>query len=358
MLASASAETRQTRTRESVDAITAQTAVTAGIWFAVISVSFTLLTGVTWLALALIAAHSVMTNGTISAWALDTFIDINFTCLTLPSFGADAGEALVVLCLLTYATIFTGSGAAGCQQGLTVLTSVGKQTVALVSSHIVNAGALVEAGVGGTLVYVSLAVRSCEASPARAVVSAGHVFAGSSIHARVRLTLIVVDITVWTTPARVTGTFVAIDEVLAPAVDTGVTTTLIHLRQTGGVVVAIWAQAGEAVDAVHTCAPIVTGVNGTLIDVDVAHCSCVARFTCTLIAVDFVDAPPIVAGFALTVVKVDLAVETCSAFRAGANISILSVLTSATVLAGLAETLIDIGLAQSAGVAWAAVAGK
>lgn len=41
---------------------------------------------------------------------------------TLPSFRADAGEALVVFRLLTYSTIFTGSGAAGRQQGLTVFT--------------------------------------------------------------------------------------------------------------------------------------------------------------------------------------------------------------------------------------------
>lgn len=42
----------------------------------------------------------------------------------------------------------------------TCRTSVGQQTVALVSSHIIDAGALVEAGVGGTLVDVSLTVRS------------------------------------------------------------------------------------------------------------------------------------------------------------------------------------------------------
>lgn len=42
--------------------------------------------------------------------------------LTLPSFRADAGEALVVLRLLTYATVFAGSGAAGGQQGLAVFT--------------------------------------------------------------------------------------------------------------------------------------------------------------------------------------------------------------------------------------------
>lgn len=40
-------------------------------------------------------------------------------------------------------------------------TSVRQQAVALVSSHVIYAGALVEAGVGGALVDVSLAVRPC-----------------------------------------------------------------------------------------------------------------------------------------------------------------------------------------------------
>lgn len=64
-----------------------------------------------------------------------------------------------------------------------------------------------------------------------------------------------------------------IDKVLASAVDAGVAATLIHLRQTGGVIVTFWAQAGEAVDAINACASVVTGVDGTLINVDVTHCS-------------------------------------------------------------------------------------
>lgn len=51
-------------------------------WFAVISVSLTLLASVTWLALALVTTHNVMANSTIAAWALYTFVDINLTCLT------------------------------------------------------------------------------------------------------------------------------------------------------------------------------------------------------------------------------------------------------------------------------------
>lgn len=142
------------------------------------------------------------------------------------------------------------------------------------------------------------------------MVSTGHVLAGSPVHAGVGLTLVVIDVTVWAAPTRVTGTFVAstqrkcqvsyvfylfiylmsfiratfccsfilnldlcspVDEVLASAVDAGVAATLVHLRQTGGVVVALWAQAGKAVDAINTRAPVVTGVDDTLIDVDVTH---------------------------------------------------------------------------------------
>lgn len=55
--------------------------------------------------------------------------------------------------------------------------------------------------------------------------------------------------------------------------DAGIAAAFIHLRQTGGVIVALWAQAGEAVDAVDTCASVVTGVDGAFIDVDVTHCS-------------------------------------------------------------------------------------
>lgn len=53
--------------------------------------------------------------------------------------------------------------------------------------------------------------------------------------------------------------------------DTGVAATLVHLGQTGGVVVALWTQTGEAVDAINAGAPVVTGVDGTFINVDVTH---------------------------------------------------------------------------------------
>lgn len=49
---------------------------------------------------------------------------------------------------------------------------------------------------------------------------------------------------------------------------------------------------------------------------------------------------------------------TCSPFGADTNISVFPVLTSATILAGLTETLIDVSFTETAGVARTAVAGE
>lgn len=54
-------------------------------------------------------------------------------------------------------------------------------------------------------------------------------------------------------------------------VDAGVAEALVDLGEAGGVVVTLRAHAGEAVDAVDTGAAIVAGVDGALVDVDVAH---------------------------------------------------------------------------------------
>lgn len=67
--------------------------------------------------------------------------------------------------------------------------------------------------------------------------------------------------------------FSPIDKILAMAVDAGVAATFVNLRQTGGIVVALRAEAGEAVDAINTSTPVVTWVDGTFINVDVTHCS-------------------------------------------------------------------------------------
>lgn len=54
-------------------------------------------------------------------------------------------------------------------------------------------------------------------------------------------------------------------------VDAGVAEALVDLGEAGGVMVAFWTHAGEAVDAVNAGAAVVAGVDGTLINVDVAH---------------------------------------------------------------------------------------
>lgn len=55
------------------------------------------------------------------------------------------------------------------------------------------------------------------------------------------------------------------------AMDAGVAAALVYLRQAGGIVVALRAQAGKAIDAVHTRAPVVARVDCTFVNVDVAH---------------------------------------------------------------------------------------
>lgn len=80
--------------------------------------------------------------------------------------------------------------------------------------------------------------------------------------------------------------------------------------------VALTAEAREAVDTIDACTTVVTRVDDTVIDVDIAHFACVTRLTCTLVAIDLVNAPPIFTGLALAVVQVHLTVESRSAFGA------------------------------------------
>lgn len=56
--------------------------------------------------------------------------------------------------------------------------------------------------------------------------------------------------------------------------DAGVAEALIDLQEASGVVEAVRTQAGESVDAVDTGAAVVAGVDGALVDVDVAHGAC------------------------------------------------------------------------------------
>lgn len=56
-----------------------------------------------------------------------------------------------------------------------------------------------------------------------------------------------------------------------------VTETLVELRLAGGVMIAIRALTGEPVDSIDTRSSIVTGVDGTLIDIEVTHFSCVGK---------------------------------------------------------------------------------
>lgn len=217
---------------------------------------------------------------------------------------------------------------------------------------------MVQARVGCTLINVSLAVRTAESGSAGANVSAGHVLTGASVHARVRQTLVDVDVTVAAHPAGLAHAFVAVDLVLAVAVNTGVAGTFVVLREAGGIAVTLRTVTGKGVYAIDAGATVVTRVYCAVIDVDVTHRTCVSGFTNTLVAVDLVDALAVVTWFTLTVVDVYLTVNTHGSLGAGTGVRILSVLAGASVSAGLTQALVDIALAQSAGVSRATVAGE
>lgn len=217
---------------------------------------------------------------------------------------------------------------------------------------------MVQAGIGGTFVNVGLTAWTSEADSAGADISARHILAGASVHAGVGLTLVVVDVTVLATPAIVTQTVVTIDFVLTVAMDTRVAKALVDLGEAGGVMVTLWTLTGEAVDAINAGATVVTRVEGTFVKVDVTHGSAVAGLAGTLVAIDLVEACPVVTWLALAVIQVDFTVYTCGAHGAGADVGVLAVLADASVPTGLTQTLVNVGLTQPARVTKATVAGE
>lgn len=62
------------------------------------------------------------------------------------------------------------------------------------------------------------------------------------------------------------------------------------------------AQTCKAIDSINAGSTIVTGVDGTFINVDVTHFPCVSQFTGTLVTIYLVNASSKIAGIALTVV--------------------------------------------------------
>lgn len=259
-----------------VDPVSAGTPVVTWVGSAVIDVTLAVATRVASLAEAAVAAIGVLARGTMATRAFHTLIDVDLAGLTLPACGTDTGKALIVLGLLAYPTVFAGAGGTWGQHHLTCGSCIGQRAVAFVPSDIINAGALVQAGVGSTFVNVGLAVRATEAFSAGAYVATGHVFAGATVDTRVGLTLIVVDVTVCPTPPRGTVTFVSIEAIPASSMDAGVTVALVDLRQARRVVVALGAAASEAGDAVLTGAPVVAGAARTFVNVDITHAPCVA----------------------------------------------------------------------------------
>lgn len=358
LLTEGTLEARQAVAEGRVYAISAGAAIVAGVGPTVVDVRLTVAPCVAGQAVAAVAAIGILAGGGMAAGALDTLIDVHVTGLPLPACMAHTGKALIVLGLLALATISAGVGGTWGQQHLTCGSCVGQRAVALVPRHVIDAGALVQTWVGGTFIDVGLAVGAAEALPACAHIAAGHVPAGPTVGTGVGLTLIVVNITVGSTPAWVAVTLVSIEAVLADTVDAGVAAALVDLRQACGVVVALRAAAGEAVDTIFAGASVVAGVACTLVNVYVTHTPCIAWLTRTLIAINLVYTGASITGVAGTVIQVDLTVGACGPLQAEAQVSIVAILAGAPVAAGLAMALVDVGLAVMASVARPAQAGE
>lgn len=112
---------------------------------------------------------------------------------------------------------------------------------------------------------------TAESGSAGAHVSAGHVLTGASVHTRVGQALVDVDVTVAARPAGLAHALIAVDLVLAVAVDTGVAGTLAVLREAGGVTETLGTDAGEAGDPIDAGATVMARVQRAVVDVDVTH---------------------------------------------------------------------------------------
>lgn len=122
--------------------------------------------------------------------------------------------------------------------------------------------------------------------------------------------------------------------------------------------IAFSAQARKPVDSIDAGSTIVTGIDGTIINVDITHFPCVSWFTGALVTIYLVNAPSIITGIAFAVIYINLTVNTCSSFGADAEVGVLPVLAGASILAWLTETFIYVGLTQAARVTRAAETGE
>lgn len=84
--------------------------------------------------------------------------------------------------------------------------------------------------------------------------------------------------------------------------DTRVAPTLVHFRQTHLSLETFRTRAPIAIDEVLAGAPVVAGIAGALVDVNVTHLSSVARLAGAIVAIDLIDTLPRVAGIAGAVV--------------------------------------------------------
>lgn len=290
----------------------ARATVHTGTWIAVVDVGLTVVACKARPTRTDVASQRVGTAASILARVGYTLINIHLTDPTLPSVSAGAHKVLVVRGVVTEATVPTRVGRAGNQDVLTVFSCIRQLTLAGVTSNPIHAHCFVQAWVRGTIVDIELAVLASKALLAFTDVSIHQVRTAPSILAWVGVTLVLVNATVHPSPPRFAVTLVPIDVVVTRPVHAGTAATFVHLGVAQGVVVALGAQAGEAVLAVDARAPVLARTRRTLVDLDVALRAHEARFADAVVAVDAIPADAVITRLAGTVVMVDLTVDPCS----------------------------------------------
>lgn len=122
------------------------------------------------------------------------------------------------------------------------------------------------------------------------------------------------------TPARLTLTAepsrrVSTDTMTAGFLGTGMARGEAQWRQGAG-----WAEAAEAIFPIYAGASFAARAGCTLVDLHIAKGPCEARLAYTVIAVDTIPADSKGAWVAGTIIDVNLAVHTCGARRATAEV--------------------------------------
>lgn len=222
----------------------------------------------------------------------------------------------------------------------------------------IDADAMVLTRPRGTFINVDLTVQASVASFALTGVSVVMVNTGAAVLTRTALALVFFRFTVFPHPTGITLTSVAMLLLDTLSMNTGPVSAVIHPGQTQGAVSARGTKALEPVHFVHTSAPAHAGVGRTLIDLHITLNTCVSRSADTRELIDAVVTLSVLTRIIGTVVFINLTVHSCGAWGTVALVGIDQVDAAPSVLTGVTVALLDLDVADGAGVSRVTLTGE